>query len=128
MGSYGIGPGRVMGTIVETLSDANGIIWPESVAPFKAHLIVVDSREGNAARKEADALYTKLTDLGIEVLYDDRDARPGEKFADADLMGMPYRIVVSDKTIAAGGYEVKNRKTGEATVLAEKELLAKLKI
>lgn len=128
MGSYGIGPGRVMGTIVETLSDANGIIWPESVAPFKAHLIVVDSREGNAARKEADALYAKLADLGIEVLYDDRDARPGEKFADADLMGMPYRIVVSDKTIAAGGYEVKNRKTGEATVLAEKELLAKLKI
>ncbi|MBX4209209.1 prolyl-tRNA synthetase, partial [Candidatus Parcubacteria bacterium] len=130
MGSYGIGPGRVMGTIVETLSDENGIVWPESVAPFMAHLIVVDSKDSaggaNAARKEADRLYKALADKGIEVIYDDRDARPGEKFADADLMGMPYRIVVSDKTIAAGGYEVKHRATGTTEQLAEKELTARL--
>ncbi len=127
MGSYGIGPGRVMGTIVETLSDENGIVWPEEVAPFKAHLIVVDSKEGDKARKEADRLYSALTEKGIEVLYDDRDARPGEKFADADLMGMPYRIVVSDKTLAAGGYEVKKRADGNVDIIAEKDLMTKLK-
>ncbi len=126
MGSYGIGPGRVMGTIVETLSDKDGIVWPESVAPFRVHLIVVDSKDGTAARTEADRLYKTLTDKGIETLYDDRDARPGEKFADADLMGMPYRVVVSDKTIAAGGYELKHRATGTTESLAEKELIAKL--
>ncbi|HVU06879.1 MAG TPA: aminoacyl--tRNA ligase-related protein [Candidatus Paceibacterota bacterium] len=130
MGSYGIGPSRVMGTIVETLSDKDGIVWPEAVAPFKAHLIVVDSKDSvggkNAARAEADRLYKTLSDKGIEVLYDDRDARPGEKFADADLMGMPYRIVVSDKALAAGGYEVKHRATGKAESLAEKELTARL--
>lgn len=127
MGSYGIGPGRVMGTIVETLSDDKGLVWPKEVAPFRAHLVVVDSKEGDSARKEADRLYSTLTEKGIEVLYDDRDVRPGEKFADADLMGMPYRIVVSDKTLEAGGYEVKERANGSVEVIAEKELLAKLK-
>ncbi|HEU0080933.1 MAG TPA: aminoacyl--tRNA ligase-related protein [Candidatus Paceibacterota bacterium] len=127
MGSYGIGPGRVMGTIVETLSDEAGIVWPEAVAPFKVHLVVVDSKQGDAARKAADALYATLTKAGIETLYDDRDARPGEKFADADLMGMPYRVVVSDKTLAAGRHELKVRATGAVEQLAEKELIARLK-
>jgi prolyl-tRNA synthetase len=126
MGSYGIGPGRVMGTIVEVLSDKDGIVWPKEIAPFTAHLIVVDSREGNSARAEADRLYSHLKTKGIEVMYDDRDVRAGEKFADADLMGMPYRIVVSDKTIAAGGYEVKDRMTGKTENLGEKDLIAKL--
>ncbi len=126
MGSYGIGPGRVMGTIVETLSDEAGIVWPEAVAPFKVHLVVVDSKSGDAARKAADALYEKLSAQGIETLYDDRDARPGEKFADADLMGMPYRVVVSDKTLAAGAHELKVRRTGETSSLAEKDLVARL--
>ncbi len=126
MGSYGIGPGRVMGTIVETLADDKGIVWPESVAPFKAHLIVVDSKEGTAARDAADKLYKTLTDKGIETLFDDREARPGEKFADSDLIGIPYRIVVSDKTLAAGGYEFKNRTSDVVEVLAEKALMAKL--
>lgn len=126
MGSYGIGPGRVMGTIVETLSDDKGIIWPESVAPFKAHLIVVDSKEGDAARKATDALYDLFASHGIETLYDDREARPGEKFADSDLMGIPYRVVVSDKTLASGGYEIKVRATGATEQLAEKELIARL--
>jgi prolyl-tRNA synthetase len=131
MGSYGIGPGRVMGTIVETLSDEKGIVWPESVAPFKAHLVLVDGKGGatdpaNVARNEADKLYAALTASGIETLYDDRETRPGEKFADADLMGMPYRIVVSEKTIAAGAHELKVRATGEITALSEKEIIAKL--
>lgn len=127
MGCYGIGLGRLMGTIVETLSDENGIVWPESVAPFAAHLIVVDSKEGNAAREQAEKLYEALAKKGVEVLYDDREnARAGEKFADADLVGMPLRIVVSDKTIAAGGYEIKHRKTGNTEIIAEKELIAHL--
>ena len=131
MGSYGIGPARVMGTVVDTLSDDKGIVWPESVAPFKAHLIVVDGKGGkddpsNAARKETDRLYDALTKAGVETLYDDREARPGEKFADADLMGMPWRIVVSEKTLAAGTYELKNRRTGETSMVTEQELLSKL--
>lgn len=127
MGSYGIGPGRVMGTIVETLSDENGIVWPESVAPFTVHLVLIESKDRGVARKEADELYELLVAEGIETLYDDRDSRPGEKFADADLMGIPWRIVVSEKTITAGAHELKNRETGQTTHLAEKELIAKLK-
>jgi len=126
MGCYGIGLGRVMGTVVEALSDDKGIVWPESIAPFKAHLILVPSKDG-AAREAADKLYASLTATGVEVLYDDRDLRPGEKFADADLMGMPYRIVVSEKTIAVGAHELKHRATGAIEQLAEKDLLARLK-
>lgn len=126
MGSYGIGPARVMGTVVETLSDANGIIWPESIAPFKAHLILVSSKDGDAAKKEADKLYIALTKAGVETLYDDRDLRPGEKFADSDLMGIPYRIVVSDKTIAAGAHELKHRATGAIESLAQSALIDRL--
>jgi prolyl-tRNA synthetase len=131
MGSYGIGPARVMGTVVETLSDEAGIVWPESIAPFKAHMIVVDSKgagEGgaNPARDAADALYDALTKAGVETLYDDRDLRPGEKFADADLIGIPYRLVVSDKTLSAGAHEVKHRATGKTEALAEKDLIARL--
>ncbi len=134
MGCYGIGLGRLMGTIVEALSDEKGIVWPVSVAPFAAHLIVLDSKAGekdakgeNPAREHADDLYEALTKAGIETLYDDRASRPGEKFADADLIGIPVRIVISDKTLAAGKYEVTDRKTGTVEHLAEKELLAKLK-
>ncbi len=121
MGSYGIGPGRLMGTIVESFADDKGIVWPESVAPFKVHLI--DLREKEAS----DALYEKLTDAGIEVLYDDRDQSAGEKFGGSDLLGMPYRVVVSGKTLASGKFEVKVRKTGEVLMLDENELLAYLK-
>jgi len=126
MGSYGIGPGRVMGTIVETMSDDKGIVWPLSVAPFKVHLIVVNSKEGNKAREEAEKLYNKMIASGIEVLFDDRDLRPGEKFADADLMGMPYRVVISDKTLSIGKLEIKERATGKIENLTESELLSKL--
>jgi len=125
MGSYGLGPGRIMGTIVEVLSDDKGIVWPTSIAPFVAHLILVDGKDGKA-KKEADKLYTSLSAKGIEVLYDDRDIRPGEKFADSDLIGVPLRIVVSDKTLEKGGYEVKERSTGAISMLAEKELLSRL--
>jgi prolyl-tRNA synthetase len=117
MGSYGIGPGRLMGTIVESFADEKGIVWPESVAPFKVHLIDLRAKEAS------DKLYEKLTALGMEVLYDDRDANAGEKFATSDLLGMPYRVVVSGKTITSEKFEVKIRKSGEVLMLSESEMI-----
>ncbi len=122
MGSYGIGLGRLMGTIVEVYADEKGIVWPESVAPFKVHLISLVGANGGAVSKEADMLYEALTKKGIEVLYDDRDLRPGEKFADSDLIGISTRIVISEKTMREGKYEVKDRRTG-AVLMATKEEL-----
>jgi len=119
MGSYGIGLGRLMGTIVEVFADEKGIVWPESVAPFRVHLISIVGANGEAVTTEADALYKTLTDKGIEVLYDDRDARAGEKFADSDLIGIPTRVVISEKTIKEGKLEVKDRKTGTVSMLSE---------
>ncbi|MES2087497.1 MAG: aminoacyl--tRNA ligase-related protein [Patescibacteria group bacterium] len=121
MGCYGIGLGRLMGTIVEVLADEKGIVWPESVAPFKVHLISL-SMEGDA-KKYADELYEKLNKMGVEVLYDDRDLRAGEKFADSDLLGLPWRLVVSDKTVKAGVIEVKGRTESQSKMLSEAEVL-----
>lgn len=118
MGCYGIGLTRLMGVIVEALSDDKGIVWPESVAPFKAHLLVLgDSEE---AKKQAEKLYGELVEAGVETLYDDRAGiSNGEKFNDADLLGMPYRIVVSDRSLQNGGAEFKKRtdEKGEVVVL-----------
>ena len=123
MGSYGIGPSRVMGLIAEHFSDDKGLVWPESVAPAKVYLVRIG---GEAAVEHADALYQELTSKGIEILYDDRDDRPGAKFADAELMGIPYRLTVSDRLIEAGQYELTSRATGETILLTHSELLAKL--
>ena len=123
MGSYGIGPSRVMGLIAEHFSDDKGHVWPESVAPAKVYLVRIG---GEAAVEHADALYQELTSKGIEILYDDRDDRPGAKFADAELMGIPYRLTVSDRLIEAGRYELTSRATGETILLTHSELLAKL--
>ncbi len=112
MGSYGIGLSRLMGTVAEVLSDENGLVWPASIAPFDIHLIVIDSKDGKV-KDVVDDFYKKLTTRGIEVLYDDRDLRAGEKFADSDLMGIPVRVVMSEKTLAENVVEIKNRKTGE---------------
>jgi prolyl-tRNA synthetase len=111
MGSYGIGPARLMGTIVEVLSDEKGIVWPKEVSPFSAHLISITGGNADVAA-EADRLYDLLREHNIEVLYDDRDARAGEKFADADLIGIPNRVVVSEKTLSQGGVETIDRATG----------------
>ena len=125
MGSYGLGPSRVMGTIVEVLSDANGIVWPTSVAPFKVHLVALYDKEGKAGKvaTAADKLYADLLKMKVEVLYDDRDLRPGEKFADSDLIGIPLRIVVSEKNSLDGVVEVKERATGKVSKISEQELL-----
>jgi prolyl-tRNA synthetase len=121
MGCYGLGPSRIMGTIVETLSDEKGIVWPESIAPFKIHLIDLSGSD-TELKDEADGLYNTFKTAGVEVLYDDRDARAGEKFNDSDLLGIPYRIVVSKKTKEEGKYEVVERKTGDVVFITEEEL------
>lgn len=117
MGCYGIGPSRVLGTIVEAHHDDKGIVWPRDVAPFDIHLVLVpakDEVQAAAVRRAAEELEGKLSMLGVEVLYDDRvDVRAGEKFADADLIGLPLRVVVSEKTMAAGSFEVKGRRDSE---------------
>jgi prolyl-tRNA synthetase len=126
MGSYGIGPGRIMGTIVEALSDKDGIVWPAEVSPFALHLISL-GKPGSDAEAAAKGIYDEFTKAGIEVLFDDRDARPGEKFADSDLIGIPLRAVISDKTIAAGGkLEVKERRGGALSMMTKDELKEKL--
>jgi len=106
MGCYGIGIQRAMGTIVEVHHDKKGIIWPESVAPFKLILIGVP---GKNVAQTCEKIYKQLTDKGIEALYDDRDVSAGEKFADADLIGIPTRLVVSEKTLAKKSVELKKR-------------------
>ncbi|MEY4747501.1 MAG: hypothetical protein RLZZ416_550 [Candidatus Parcubacteria bacterium] len=126
MGCYGIGLGRLMGAIVETLSDEKGIVWPKEVAPYEMHLVSIAG--GNAdIIAEADRLYDLLSESGIEVLYDDRDLRAGEKFADADLIGIPTRLVVSEKTIAAGGAELSARSGGRISIVPESELLERIR-
>lgn len=120
MGCYGIGVARVMGTIVEVLSDDSGIVWPESVAPFTAHVVTVGENE--SVQKEAGFLYEDLTKQGVSVLFDDRPAGAGEKLADSDLLGIPYRLVVSEKSLSSGGIEVKKRTEKEPRIVSEREV------
>lgn len=122
MGSYGLGLSRLMGTIVEVLSDDKGIIWPESVAPFKVHLLSLG--KDDETNKEASKLYEELSTKGIEVLYDDRnDINAGEKFADADLIGIPYRVVVSKRSLADGGFEIKKRTESNGKIVGIDDLM-----
>ena len=120
MGSYGIGPGRAMGTVVETLSDDKGLVWPVELAPFKVHLIQIGDKDD--VKKAAENLYEELQKADIEVLFDDRDLRPGEKFADSDLFGIPLRIIVSEKTLMASEYEVKERASGKVSMKKEVDI------
>ncbi|MEO7904795.1 MAG: aminoacyl--tRNA ligase-related protein [Candidatus Saccharimonadales bacterium] len=123
MGSYGIGPSRLMGLIAEHFADDKGLVWPENVAPYVVYLVGIG---GPAATVHAEALYEELTAKGIEVLYDDRDVRPGAKFADAELMGIPYRVTVSDRLIEAGQYEYTVRTSGQTELLTHEQLLVKM--
>jgi prolyl-tRNA synthetase len=123
MGCYGIGPSRLMGLIAEHFADDKGLVWPANVAPATVYLVRIGA-EGKVIQA-ADALYEELTKKGVAVLYDDRDARPGEKFADADLMGIPYRVVVSSKTLAENVYELKSRQSEESE-LVDHDTLAKM--
>lgn len=118
MGCYGIGISRVMATIVEVYNDSGGIVWPFSVAPFDIHLMSFKQN------KEAEIIYQKLISAGFEVLYDDRDdLSPGQKLKDSDLIGCPYRVIVSQKNIDLGQIEVKKRSEKESVMVSEGDLL-----
>jgi prolyl-tRNA synthetase len=111
MGSYGIGVSRLVGGIIEASHDAAGIVWPESVAPFKVAIVNLKPDDG-AVSGACVKLYEALQAKGVEVLHDDRDLRPGAKFADMDLIGTPWQIIIGPKGLAAGKVELKNRRTG----------------
>ena len=115
MGCYGFGVSRVMGVIAEKFADEKGLCWPESIAPFKYYLVGI----GEEGTKKAEEWYKGREN---EVLFDDRDARPGEKFADAELMGIPYRVVISDKTLSSDSAEVTSRRTGESKLVKLSEI------
>jgi len=121
LASYGIGITRVMGVIVEKFADDKGLVWPENIAPFTVYIAQLGADEDvvNACQE----LYNDLIANGVEVLWDDRDARPGEKFADADLYGIPYRVVVSKKTIASGSYELKQRTSDDVKMVSKEKLV-----
>jgi prolyl-tRNA synthetase len=116
MGSYGIGLGRNMACIVEAHHDEKGIVWPESVAPYPAHLVALGAGKDPAVGEAADGLYQQLAEAGVDVLYDDRDESPGVKLTDAELLGMPRIVTISTRSLAAGGVEVTERATGERSV------------
>jgi prolyl-tRNA synthetase len=122
LGSYGIGITRLMGTIVELFADDKGMVWPESVAPFKYHLVNAMPNDENAI-SYADELYELLTVRGASVLYDDRDVRAGEKFADSDLIGIPFRIIVGKEALEGKSLEVVSRATGEVTRVNRDEII-----
>lgn len=127
MGSYGIGPMRVMGTMVELLSDEKGMIWPKETAPYAVHLISL-AGENKEVKEEAEHVYKQLLERGVEVLFDDRDARAGQKFADSDLIGIPLRLIISEKSMAQGGLEATHRKNGSSQIVPESELLEFLRV
>lgn len=135
MGCYGLGPARIMGVIAEIKSDNKGLVWPRAVAPFDIHLVVLGKEVGLSGDREALTetaktaleIYEELTASGKEVLCDDRDLSAGEKLADADLLGIPFRLVISDSAIKKGKFELVDRATGEIEYLSEAELLNKVR-
>jgi len=122
LGSYGIGVTRLMGVIVEKFADDKGIVWPENIAPAKVYLMQI----GDAATQKASEIYAAFEAKGITVLYDDRNERPGKKFADAELMGIPHRVTVSERLIDSGKFEYTNRQSGETELLTYDELYARM--
>lgn len=125
MGSYGIGPSRIMGVLVEKFHDEQGILWPEAVAPYKVHLVCLGSDD--KVVKEADNLYKQLISMEVEVLYDDRDVSIGAKLADSDLIGLPYRIVISNRTLEKNSVEFKKRSSKDVMYISVDECFNKLK-
>ncbi len=121
MGSYGIGVGRLLACIAEEHHDESGLIWPAAVAPYHVHLVALRSADG-AVEKAADELYARLWRDGVEVLYDDREERPGVKFNDADLIGLPVRLTVSERSLKRGGVELKRRGQKESRLVADDEI------
>jgi prolyl-tRNA synthetase len=127
MGCYGIGITRIVGAAIEQNHDENGIIWPAPLAPFDVVLVPINMHRSDTVREAAEALYAELTEAGLEVLFDDRDVRPGVKFADAELLGLPHRLVVSERGLEAGELEYRHRRDEESRNLNREEALNLLK-
>ncbi len=127
MGCYGIGVSRIVGAAIEQNHDDAGILWPQPLAPFDVVLVAINMHRSEAVRDAAQALYTQLKEIGFEVLLDDRNARPGVKFADAELIGIPHRLVISERGLAAGELEYRHRSTSESQNLKREEALNLLK-
>jgi prolyl-tRNA synthetase len=126
MGSYGIGPARIAAAAIEQNFDRDGMIWPESLAPFQVHLLVVNAKDAKMAGV-AEQVYGALAAAGLEVLYDDRDERPGVKFKDADLLGFPLRVTVGSRALKEGVVEVRRRRTGEVSAVAPADLASHIR-
>ncbi|MGM1054108.1 MAG: proline--tRNA ligase [Pseudomonadota bacterium] len=123
MGCYGIGVTRVVAAAIEQNHDDAGIIWPDAIAPFHIALVPMNAHKSQRVREESEKLYAELTEAGFEVLLDDRDLRPGAKFADHELMGLPHRLVVGDRGLDKGELEYKGRRDSDATMLPAEQLL-----
>jgi prolyl-tRNA synthetase len=128
MGSYGIGPGRLMGTIAESLGDDKGLVWPTAIAPFAVHLIEINPKTDNAVSEKAKYLYETLSKNNVEVLFDDRETTAGAKFKDADLIGIPMQIIVSERNLAENVVEVKYRKDDSILKVTEDKLFSLFQI
>ncbi len=127
MGSYGIGVGRLLACVAEEHHDDHGLIWPLTVAPYQVHLVLLRGKGTPQAEETAENLYAGLQTAGIEVLYDDRDESPGVKFNDADLIGLPIRLTVSERAIAQGGVEMKLRRQSEKSILPLNEITERVR-
>lgn len=125
MGSYGIGSGRLLACVAEAHHDADGLAWPITVAPYQVHLVLLPDAAGQAQR-EAEALYARLQAAGVEVLFDDRDERPGVKFKDADLIGLPLRVTVSERSLKQGGVELKRRTAPDRAIVPLGQAVSRL--
>lgn len=128
MGCYGMGVTRLVAAVVEQNHDDNGIVWPDPLAPFTLHLLALNYGKSDAVKTATDELYAQCLEQGIEVLFDERDERPGVKFADADLIGLPHRIVVGDRGLKAGMVEYKRRSDEQSTEVPLTEVLNKLSV
>ena len=126
MGCYGIGVTRVVAAAIEQNYDDKGIIWPQAIAPFEVAIVPMNAHKSPRTLEAAEALYAELQAQGYDVLFDDRNERPGVKFSDLELMGIPHRIVIGEKGLDAGTFEYKGRRDTEASNLSKDELLAKL--
>ena len=124
MGCYGIGVTRVVAAAIEQNHDANGIIWPEPLAPFNVVLVPINYQKSEPVRVAADRLYEEFKAAGIDVVLDDRDARPGVKFADAELIGIPHRIVIGDRSLAGGKLEYRHRRATQSTEIPAEDAVA----
>jgi prolyl-tRNA synthetase len=126
MGCYGIGVTRIVAAAIEQNHDAAGILWPEPIAPFTVVLVPLNAPKSQKVRELAERLYAQLQEAGVEVLLDDRDARPGVKFADAELIGIPHRIVISERGIDAGKLEYRHRRASDNEDWPIEEILSRL--